>query len=164
MSTPAEPLPPPEPQVSTKVMTRIIIALIALWDLAAGLVLLAFHGASSGALGVGVREDAGQRLVGVQMLVLVPAYLLIAWRPQRYGGFLWLPFVAQLSVVLVVGYSIITGETDFGDGILAVAVGIIFVALLGFIWMTEQRTVARQKMDEAAARDAAASAPPQSQL
>ena len=152
---------PPDPDVtiSTRLLLRLIVFLIGLWSLFCGVILLALHGASAGALGAGVADEAGQRLVGAHMLVLVPLYLLIAWHPERYGGFLWLPFAAQLVVVTVVGYNILAGDTDVGDGILAVAVGSLFVGPLGFLWISEQRTVARLKMD-AEERASAPALPP----
>jgi hypothetical protein len=151
----------PEAAISTRLLMRILICLIATWSFLAGIVLVAFHGAGSGALGAGVTDRAGQRLVGAHLLLLVPVYLLIAWRPERYKSLLWLPFAGQLVLALSVGYGILAGETDFGDGILALAVGTIFVVLLGFVWVSEQRTVARlqfeareQEMRQAARREA----------
>ena len=142
--------------ISTRLLIRIIIALIAIWSLISGLVLVAFHGASTGALGAGVSDRTAQRLFGAHLLVLTPAYLLIAWRPERYEAFAWLPFAAQLATVLTVGYSILIGDTDFSDGILAVAVGAIFVALLSFVWVTERRTVARNRLAEVQEQQGAA--------
>lgn len=136
---------PPDAAISTRVLTRLIVALIAIWSLIAGIVLVGFQGASSGALGAGVADHAGQRLVGAHLLVLGPAYLLLAWRPERHQAFLWLPFAGQLAIVFAVGYSILTGETDFEDGILAVAVSAILIVLLAFVWISEQRSVARRK-------------------
>ena len=140
----------PDASISTRMLTRIIVLLIAGWTAIAGVVLIGFHGATAGALGAGVADEAGQRLLGAHLLILVPAYLLLAWRPDRYAHFLWLPFAAQLATALAVGYSILTGETDFGDGILAAAVSGIFIALLSFVWVSEQRTVARAKFEAAA--------------
>jgi hypothetical protein len=137
----------PEALVSTHLLLRITILLIAGWTAVAGLVLLAFQGASSGALGAGVTDENGKRLAGVHMLLLVPVYLLIAWRYHRYAGLLWLPFAGQLAVVLVVGYAMVIGDTSFSNGILPVAVGLIFVSLFGFLWITQQRTIARLKME-----------------
>ena len=124
-----------------------MILLVAVWDTVAGLVLLAFHGASSGALGAGLEDEAAQRLLGAHLLVLVPAYFLLAWKLERYQGLLWLPFGAQAAFVLVSGYNMLQGDTAVGDAILAFAVSLIFVALLSFLWVTEQRTVARLKAD-----------------
>jgi len=137
----------PDAVISTRLLTRVLIFLVALWSFLAGIVLVAFHGASAGALGAGVTDDAGQRLVGAHLLLLTPAYLLIAWRPERHKSFLWLPFAGQLALAATVGYGILAGETEFGDGILAFAVGAIFVVLLGFVWMSEQRAVARAKFE-----------------
>jgi hypothetical protein len=138
---------PLEATISTKLLARIIILLIAAWSLLAGVLLVFFHGTASGALGAGVADEAGQRLVGAHLLLLVPVYLLIAWHPERYQALFWLPFAAQLVVVLSVGYGILNGDTDFGDGMLAVAVGAIFAGLLGFIWISEQRSLARAKLE-----------------
>jgi hypothetical protein len=148
--------PSSDATISTRLLTRIIVLLIASWTTVAGIVLVGFHGATSGALGAGVTDDAGQRLLGAHLLILVPAYLLLAWRLERYQGFLWLPFAAQLATTLAVGYSILTGETDFGDGVLAAAVSGIFVALLSFVWISEQRTVARARFEASAAEEESA--------
>jgi len=136
-----------ETTISTRLLSRIIVGLIAVWSALAGLVLVGFEGAASGALGVGILDRAGQRLIGVHLLVLVPVYLLIALRPDRYRGLLWLPLAAQLAASLTISYNILAGDTDVEDGLLAVAVGAIFVCLLGFVWVTEQRAAARQRME-----------------
>ena len=140
--------PRPQVTVPTDTLMRIVIGLLAVWDALAGLALVAFHGATSGALGAGVEDEAGKRLLGVHLLILVPVYLLLAFRLQRYLALLWLPIAAQASVVLVIGYNMLKGDTRFGDGILAFAVSLIFVALLGFLWITERRTAARLQMED----------------
>lgn len=127
---------------------RMVVGLIAIWSLLAGLVLVFFHGSGSGALGAGVVDSSGQRLAGAHMLVLVPVYVLIALKPERYPMLPWLPFAGQAAVFFSVGYSILSGATDFGDGILPVAVSGIFLALLGFIWITEQRAIAHERMGD----------------
>jgi hypothetical protein len=149
--------PAPDAAISTRMLTRIIVLLIAGWTAVAGVVLIGFHGATSGALGAGVTDEAGQRLLGAHLLILVPAYLLLVWRLDRYQHFLWLPFAAQLATLLAVGYSILTGETDFSDGVLAAAVSGIFVALLAFVWISETRTVARTRFEASQDEDSAPS-------
>jgi hypothetical protein len=134
-------------QISTRMLTRIIVALIAAWSLVYGAVLAFFNDASTGALGAGVEDAAGQRLVGAHMLLLVPVYLLIAWRPERYPMLHWLPFGGQLAVFFAVGYSMLSGTIGVSDGILPVAVSSIFLGLLTFIWITEQRAVAKAKLE-----------------
>jgi hypothetical protein len=145
---------PPGTQISSHLLLRIIILLIAAWTAIAGAVLLAVHGVSSGALGAGVNDQSGQRLVGIHMLLLVPVYLLIVVRYERFHGLLWLPFAGQLAVALTVGYGMFTGETSFSNGILAFAVGLIFAALFAFVWITQQRDAARARMEEDEHRDA----------
>ena len=78
-----------------------------LWSLVSGMILTTFHGASSGALGAGVSDLAGQRLVGVHLLLLVPVYVLLVVRYDHHRSLLWLPFGAQLAVFLSVNYSIL---------------------------------------------------------
>jgi hypothetical protein len=134
--------------ISTTVLTRILTALIAIWSLMAGLVLVFFHGNGSGALGAGVEDIAGQRLVGAHLIMLAPVYALIAWRSEHYKGLFWLPFASQLAVFFAVGYSILIGDVDFGDGMLPVAVSAIFIGLLSFVWISEQRTLARVRLEE----------------
>ncbi len=134
-------------QISTRILTRIIVGLIAAWSLVYGVVLALFQDASTGALGAGVEDAAGQRLVGAHMLLLVPVYVLIAWHPERYPMLHWLPFGGQLAVFAAVGYSMLSGTIGVSDGILPVAVSSIFLGLLAFIWITEQRAVAKAKLE-----------------
>jgi hypothetical protein len=141
---------PPRPQatVSTDILMRIVIGLLAVWDAVAGLVLVASHAASAGALGAGVEDEAGKRLLGAHLLVLVPVYLLLAIRLDRYLALVWLPIAAQAAVVLVIGYNMLQGDTSFGNGILAFAVSLIFLVLMGFLWITERRVTARLQMEQ----------------
>ncbi len=131
------------PAISTHLLLRVIIVLIGVWSAVEGIVLVAFHSAGAGALGAGVTDHAGQRLAGVHMLVLAPAYLLIAWRLHRYMALIWLPFAAQAAVAVTVAYGIMAGDTDLGDGILACSISAILAGLLGYVWITEQRSLAR---------------------
>ena len=144
---------PANTTISTRLLTRIIIGLIAVWSLVAGIVLVGFHGAGAGALGAGVADEAGQRLVGAHMLVLVPAYLLLIWQPEHYRALLWLPFAAQLATAGAVGYSMLTGDIAFSDGALPVAVGGIFAGLLAFVWISEPRETAREKLEKSGTTD-----------
>jgi hypothetical protein len=141
-------------QISTRLLTRLIVTLIAAWSLVYGGVLLFSNAASSGALGAGVEDVAGRRLVGAHMLLLVPAYFLIAWRPAHYPMLHWLPFGGQLAVCLAVGYSVLDGTIGLSDGILPIAVSAIFLGMLAFIWITEERAVAKAKLEAEAASGA----------
>jgi hypothetical protein len=129
-------------------MTRILTGLIAVWSLLAGIALVFFQGSGSSALGAGVTDVAGQRLLGAHLIILAPVYALLAWHSDRYPGLLWLPVASQLAVFFAVGYSILIGDTEFGDGVIAVSVSGIFIGLLGFVWITEQRTLAHLRLEE----------------
>jgi hypothetical protein len=134
----------PDVTISTRQLMRIIIMLISLWSFTAGMVLLAFP--SSDALGAGLADRAGQRLIGVHLVLLSPIYLLIAMKQEQYGNLVWLPIAGQTCFALTVAYNIVSGDTDFKDGALATLISLIFAGLLTFIWITEQRTIARNKM------------------
>jgi hypothetical protein len=136
----------PDATISTRQLMRIVVLLIAVWSITAGVVLLAFPNAGSGALGGGIADRAGQRLIGVHLLLLAPVYLVIAARLDRYQGLLWLPIAGQVALALTVAYNIISGDTSFSDGALSSVISLIFAGLLGFVWITEQRTIARDKM------------------
>lgn len=144
--------------MSTRLLMRLTIGLIAGWSLAIGLVLVAFRGASSGVLGAGLNDAAGQRLVGMHLLLLVPVYVLLVMRFDHHRSLLWLPFAGQAVVVLSVGYSILAGDSSFLDGVLAVLVSGSLGGLYGFIWLTEQRSNARARYD--ASESAASGEPP----
>jgi hypothetical protein len=84
--------------------------------------------------------------------VLAPVYGVLALRSEHYQGLLWLPFASQLAVFFAVGYSILNGDIEFGDGVIAIAVSAIFIGLMGFVWLTEQRTLARIRLEEEESR------------
>lgn len=157
------PSTPPETTISTRLLTRVVILLIAAWTLVCGAVLVALEGPSAGALGAGVDDRSGQRLLGVHLLVLVPVYVLLAWRTEQYRGLLWLPYATQLAVVLGVGYSMLQGDAEFGEGILAVAVGAIFVGLLSVLWIAEQRAASSEEAAAEESLDASGEQPPSDQ-
>ena len=73
--------------------------------------------------------------------------MLIAWKPERYGALVWVPFFAQAAVFFSVGYSMLAGDTGVTDGILALAISGVLAGLLGFVWITEQRTSVIQQYE-----------------
>jgi hypothetical protein len=143
-----------ERAASTSLLVRVFVLAIAAWSVLAGLTLTLFHGSSASALGAGVADEAGQRLAGSQMLVLAPVYVLIALRPGRYGSLLWLPFAGQAAVFLAVGYSMLSGDTDFGDGILAFGISGLLGGALAFIWISQMRSDAQAQFDGLKKKDA----------
>lgn len=134
------------PPAAAAPLIRALLLLMAAWNLLAALALLT-AGSGSGALSVA--DAAGQRLAGAQMLVLSPVYLLIAWKPSRYGGLLWLPFAGQAALCLSVAYSVLTGDTRVGDGILAIVVSGVLASLLAVAWVSDRRSSALQQYHSA---------------
>jgi hypothetical protein len=129
------------------------------WTLFSGLALTFFPDASAATIGGGFdegQEQAAQRLLGVHLLVLAPLYGLLAWRPERYGTFLWVPYAAQGGVVAVTLWSIVSGDRDLSDGVLPLVVAIIFLVLLLYVTFARRPEAAPpEEAEEAAAGEAA---------
>jgi hypothetical protein len=138
--------PSPETAISTRLLLRLIIVFVAAWTLLHGVVLLGFSDAAEGALGLGISDPAGQRITGALLLVLVPAYILVALRIDRYAAFVWLPLAAQVTVALTTAWSVLAGDTSFSDGVLTCVVSGFCGALLAYVWIAEQRMVATGKL------------------
>jgi hypothetical protein len=109
---------------------RLLLALLAVWSFFAGFSLLT---GGLGQLGFGGDDNAAERVVGAHMLILAPVYGLLAWRRQEYRLLLWIPYAAQLAIILPGFWELLFG--DF-DGALLLIVSIIFFALLVYVWMS----------------------------
>ena len=110
---------------------RILLALLAVWSFFAGFSLLT---SGFGALSFG-GDRASERIIGAHMLVLAPVYVLLAWRRRQYRLFLWIPYAAQLAVVVPVLWdTLITQDREFDDGTLPFIVALIFLVLLVYFW------------------------------
>jgi hypothetical protein len=111
---------------------RLLLVLLAVWSFFAGFSLLT---QGVGALSLGNGGAPAERIVGAQMLVLVPVYGLIAWRRDEYRLLLWIPYAAQLAVILPLLWDlVVTGDVDFQDGALMLIVSLIFEVLLVYFW------------------------------
>ncbi len=107
---------------------RLVVVLLAIWSFIEGFSL--FTG-SFDALTLGGDDRTAERIVGAQMVVLVPVYALLAWRRDRYRLLIWVPYVAQLAIILPIAWSALQGETD---GLLLMLVSVIFFALMFYFW------------------------------
>lgn len=115
--------------VSAQATFRLLLILLAVWTFFAGFSMLT---QGVGALSFG-RDDAGaERVIGAQMLMLVPLYALLAWRRREYRLLLWVPYVAQVAVILPVLWELLFGDGD-ADGLLLFIVAAIFLALLVYV-------------------------------
>lgn len=131
--TPPEPATPPAQQTTIDVISaagafRLLLILLAVWTFFEGFAL--FTGGLS-ALSLGGNRTAEQ-IVGAQMICFVPAYALLAWQRDRYRLLLWVPYGAQLAIILPVAWGILFR----GDhhGLLLLVVSLTFFALLFYFW------------------------------
>jgi len=107
---------------------RLVVVLLAIWSFIEGFSL--FTG-SFDALTLGGHDRTAERIIGAQMIVLVPVYALLVWRRDRYRLLIWVPYVAQLAIILPIAWSALQGDTD---GLLLMLVSVIFFALMFYFW------------------------------
>jgi hypothetical protein len=109
---------------------RAVIVLLTVWTVFAGLALVT-QGVP--ALSIGA-SNAAERIIGSQMLMLVPIYALIIWRPDDNYNLRWIPYAAQLVVIVPFFWdSLITGDQDFFDGTLLFLVSCVFLGVLVYL-------------------------------
>jgi len=138
-----ERLPASEGARTIALLQRLVIFLLAVWNTFAGLSLAIFQGATSDSLGAGSADEAGQRLLGVHMLVLAPVFLALAWKPEKYGVFLWLAYLSQAAIAAATAFDLLAGNRDVKDGALPLVVSLIFLSLLVYLWMAGRRPAER---------------------
>jgi len=113
---------------------RVLLVLLAVWTFFAGFSLLT---QGVGALSFGGGDSATERVVGAHLLVLVPMYALLAWRRDEFRLLLWLPYAAQLAIIVPTFLDVIvTRDRDFGDAALLLIVSLIFLVLLVYFWLS----------------------------
>ncbi|MEX2245324.1 MAG: hypothetical protein WEC75_01440 [Dehalococcoidia bacterium] len=135
---PQSALPTPQPAgrddaiavISAYGAFRVLLALLAVWTFFAGFSLLT---QGIGALSFG-GDDASERVIGAYMIVLVPIYGLLVWRREEYRLLLWVPYAAQIAIILPTLWDLLRGNQDFGDSALLLVVSIIFFVLLAYLW------------------------------
>jgi hypothetical protein len=131
---------PPAGTVSANTLLRVILILLTIWTLFSGLALLFFSDNADATI-AGGQSVAAQRLLGVHILVLALVYGLLAWRREQYNNLLWVPFIVQPAVILVVLVNVVTGKSDLTDVLLPLVVAGAFLALLVFVWRSGQLDV-----------------------
>jgi len=134
---------------------RVVIILLAVWTIFAGLAL-ATQGVPAISLG---GDNAAERMLGAQMLVFVPIYGLIIWRPDEHRHLRWVPYAAQLAVVVPFLWdALITTDHDFFDGTLLFIGSAVFLGVLiyvrtsahplGFFSVGEEEDVEEEETEE----------------
>jgi hypothetical protein len=107
---------------------RLLIILLAIWSFIEGFAL--FTGGLN-ALTFGGTDRTAERVVGAQLIVFVPVYALLAWQRERYRLLIWVPYGAQVAIILPTLWALLHGDTD---GLLLLVVSTIFFALLFYFW------------------------------
>ena len=104
---------------------RLLLGLLAFWSFVEGFALLSgsFDALSYG----GGSARAAERVVGAQMIVFAPIFGLIAWRRERHRLLIWVPYAAQLAII-------IPGVFSFPDGALLLIVSSVFFVMLFYFW------------------------------
>lgn len=123
--------------VSAYGLFRVLLVLLAGWTFFAGFSLLT---QGFGVLSVGSGDDtAAERIIGAHMLMLVPIYVLLVWRRTAYRFFVWVPYAAQLAIVVPALWEFVLGDHDVGEGALLYIVSIVFLVMLLYISLSSKQ-------------------------
>jgi|CXWL01.1.fsa_nt_gi hypothetical protein len=110
--------------ISAEGAFRVVLVLLTAWTLFEGFALAT--GAIS-AVDAGTDRTA-ERMLGGLMIVLGGVYAMIAWQRQRYRLLLWVPFAAQIAIVVPLLFSF------DADRILLLVISSIFLVLMVYVW------------------------------
>jgi len=105
---------------------RIVLMLLAGWSFFAGFALLTgFSGLSY--------EGVASQVAGAHMMVLAGVYAVLAWRREEYRLLLWIPYAAQLAIIIPGLWQLVFDQEV--DAPLLLVVSILFFALLLYLWI-----------------------------
>jgi fatty acid desaturase len=107
---------------------RLLLILLAVWTFLEGFALVS---GALNALSLGGHDRNAERIIGAQMIVLVPIYGILVWQRERYRLLIWVPYAAQLAIMLPTGWALLHADTD---NALLFAVSAIFFVLLFYLW------------------------------
>jgi hypothetical protein len=109
---------------------RTLIILLTVWTGFAGLAL-----ATQGVRGFTFDgANAAERMLGAYLLMLVPIYALIIWRPYEHRYLRWIPYAAQLAIIVPYLWDVlITTDQDFFDGPLMFVASSVFLGALVYV-------------------------------
>ena len=128
---------------------RLLLILMAIWSFFEGCALFFGLGGALTLGGSGKHQRVAEEIIGAQMIVLVPVYGLLAWRRDRYRSLMWIPYAAQLAMIIPLGISLLRFQNV---GVLLLVVSIVFFSLLVYFWWQSRPFGSfRQKADVALA-------------
>jgi hypothetical protein len=110
---------------------RLVLVLMAIWSFFEGFALFVGLGGALTLGGSGTHQRVAEQIIGAHMMLLVPVYALLAWRRDRYRSLMWIPYAAQLAMIVPLGLSLLRFH---GVGILLLVVSLIFFSLLVYFW------------------------------
>ena len=122
---------------------RLLLVLLAVWTFLEGFALVT---GALDALSLGGHDRNAERIIGTQMIVLVPIYAILVWQRERYRLLIWVPYAAQLAIILPAGWALLHADTDSA---LLFAVSAIFFVLLFYLWWHSHPLDFYQPPDEA---------------
>jgi hypothetical protein len=108
---------------------RVVLVALAVWTLLEGFAL-----ATGGLQGLtlGGNDRNAERIIGAQMLIFAPVYVLLAFRREHFRLLTWLPYATLIAIILPTGWGLIRFEGS--DGALLFVVSSIFLGLLVYFW------------------------------
>ena len=156
MSQAPEPSPPPRPTsarddavavISAYGAFRLLLILMAIWSFFEGFALFFGRGGALTLGGSGEQKRVAEQIIGAHMLLLVPVYGLLAWRREQYRALMWIPYAAQLAMILPLGISLLRFQNV---GVLLLVVSLVFFSLLVYFWWQSRPLEFFQKKDQVA--------------
>jgi hypothetical protein len=127
---------------------RLLLILMAIWSFFEGFALFFGQGEALTLGGSGAQKRVAEQIIGAHLLLLVPVYGLLAWRRERYRALMWIPYAAQLAMILPLGISLLRLQNV---GILLFVVSLVFFSLLVYFWWQSRPLEFFQKKDESGA-------------
>ena len=109
---------------------RLLLVLLAGWSFFAGFSLFTH---AIAVLSFGGDDRAAERTIGMFMMMLAVVYGMLAWRREQYRLLMWIPFAAQLAVIIPILWEMVSAGT-VDEATLLLVVSIIFLALLSWVW------------------------------
>jgi hypothetical protein len=121
---------------------RFILIALAVWTLFEGFALTT---SILSPVDVGTDRTA-ERMLGGLMLVLGGLYLMIAWHRERYRLLLWVPFAAQVAIVVPLLFAL-------PDGALLLVISSIFLGAMTYVWWQSRDVELGSSYDDASDDD-----------
>ncbi len=115
-------------------MWRIFFIVATLFNIAAGLPLLAAPDAMAQSLNMPVPDDLlYHRFTGLLILAFGGFYAAVAYDQQRFGPLLWLGAIGKAGVILLMGEAYVSGRVPFAAFAVSLGDVLFVVGFLAFL-------------------------------